>query len=68
MPTLDIDENIKRLEATIEQMTQEVFRLQGMLQTFSNLKKGGVNTIELPVDPTKGLEKIEEESTQDKPE
>ena len=68
MPTLDIDENIKRLEATIEQMTQEVFRLQGMLQTFSNLKKGGGNTIELPVDPTQGLEKIEEESTQDKPE
>jgi len=68
MPTLDIDENIKRLEATIEQVTQEVFRLQGMLQTFSNLKKGGVNTIELPVDPTQGLEKIEEESTQDKPE
>ena len=68
MPTLDIDENIKRLEATIEQMTQEVFSLQGMLQTFSNLKRGGVNTIELPVDPSKGLEKIEEESTQDKPE
>jgi len=68
MPTLDIDENIKRLEATIEQMTQEVFRLQGMLQTFSNQTKGGVNTIELPVDPTPGLEKIEEESTQDKPE
>jgi|TARA_B110000444_G_scaffold71444_1_gene67237 hypothetical protein len=68
MPTLDIDENIKRLEATIEQMTQEVFRLQGMLQTFSNLKKGGVNTIELPTDPSQGLENIEEESTQDKPE
>ena len=68
MPTLYIDENIKRLEATIEQMTQEVFRLQGMLQTFSNLKKGGVNTIELPTDPSQGLENIEEESTQDKPE
>ena len=68
MPTLDINDNIKRLEETIEQMTQEVFRLQGMLQTFSNLKKGGVNTIEFPVDPTQGLENIEEESTQDKPE
>lgn len=68
MPTLDINDNIKRLEETIEKMTQEVFRLQGMLQTFSNLKKGGVNTIELPVDPTQGLENIEEESTQDKPE
>lgn len=68
MPTLDINDNIKRLEETIEQMTQEIFRLQGMLQTFSNLKRGGVNTIELPVDPSQGLEKIEEESTQDKPE
>jgi len=68
MPTLDIDENIKRLQENIEQMTQEVFRLQGMLQTFSNLKKGGVNTIELPIDPSQGLETIEEESTQDKPE
>ena len=68
MPTLDIDDNIKRLQENIEQMTQEVFRLQGMLQTFSNLKKGGVNTIELPIDPTQGLEKIEEDSTQDKPE
>ena len=41
MPTLDIDENIKRLEQTIEQMTQEVFRLQGVLNTFMNFKKGG---------------------------
>ena len=40
MPTLNIDENIHRLQNTIEQMTQEVFRLQGMLKTFTDLKKG----------------------------
>ena len=68
MPIVDVEENIKKLRMNIEHMTQEVFRLQGMLQTFSNLKRGGVNTIELPVDPSQGLEKIEEESTQDKPE
>jgi hypothetical protein len=53
-------------------MTQEVFRLQGMLQTFRDLKKGGLETIDLPKDPSQvkdeELEKIEEESTQEKPE
>ena len=44
MPTLNIDENILRLQNTIEQMTQEVFRLQGMLKTFTDLKKAGVIT------------------------
>ena len=65
MPTLNIDENIHRLQTTIEQMTQEVFRLQGMLKTFTDLKKAGVDNIELP---DQGLEKIEEESNQEKPE
>ena len=65
MPTLNIDENINRLQNTIEQMTQEVFRLQGMLKTFTDLKKPGVDNIELP---NQGLEKIEEDSTQENPE
>ena len=65
MPTLNIDENINRLHNTIEQMTQEVFRLQGMLKTFTDLKKAGVDNIELP---NQGLEKIEEDSTQENPE
>ena len=72
MPTVNIDENIKKVTQAIEQMTQEIFRLQGMLQTFRDLKKGGLETIELPRDPTQAdsgeLEKIEEESTQEKPE
>lgn len=63
MPTVDVEENIKKLQMNIEQMTQEVFRLQGMLQTFQGFKKGGLTTIELPHDPTEQLE-----STQEKPE
>jgi len=65
MPTLSIDENINRLQNSIEQMTQEIFRMQGMLKTFMDLKAAGVNNIEIP---SQGLEKIEEESTQENPE
>lgn len=72
MPVVNIDENIKKISQTIEQMTQEIFRLQGMLQTFRDLKKGGLDTIDLPKDPSQvkdeELEKVEEESTQEKPE
>jgi hypothetical protein len=63
MPTVDVEENIKKLRMNIEQLTQEVFRLQGMLQTFEGFKKGGLTTIDLPQDPTE-----QDESTQEKPE
>ena len=72
MPVVNIDENIKKIAQTIEHMTQEIFILQGMLQTFRDLKKGGLETIDLPKDPSQvkdeELEKVEEESTQEKPE
>lgn len=60
MPIVDVEENIKKLRMNIEQMTQEVFRLQGMLQTFEGFKKGGLTQIELPQDPTEQLESIQE--------
>jgi hypothetical protein len=63
MPVVDVEENIKKLRMNIEQLTQEVFRLQGMLQTFEGFKKGGLTTIDLPQDPTE-----QDESTQEKPE
>jgi lipid II:glycine glycyltransferase (peptidoglycan interpeptide bridge formation enzyme) len=66
MPTVDVDENIKKLRMNIEQLTQEVFRLQGMLQTFEGFKKGGLTTIDLPRDPTQEVEELE--SIQEKPE
>ena len=67
MPIVDVEENIKKLRMNIEHMTQEVFRLQGMLQTFEGFKKGGLTTIDLPNDPNQ--EPVEElESVQEKPE
>jgi lipid II:glycine glycyltransferase (peptidoglycan interpeptide bridge formation enzyme) len=69
MPTVDVEENIKKLQMNIDQMTQEIFRLQGMLQTFQGFKKGGLTTIDLPNDPNHSVEPTEElESIQEKPE
>ena len=66
MPVVDVEENIKKLRMNIEQLTQEVFRLQGMLHTFEGFKKGGLKTIDLPNDPNQAVEELE--SIQEKPE
>lgn len=66
MPTVDVEENIKKLQMNIEQLTQEVFRLQGMLQAFEGFKRGGLKTIDLPNDPNQAAEELE--SIQEKPE
>ena len=71
MPVVHIEENIQQLKTQIEKMTQEVFRLQGMLQTFEGFKTGGLKTIDLPNDPNQPPveEPVEElESIQEKPE
>jgi hypothetical protein len=70
MPTVDVEENIKKIRENIERMTQEVFRLQGMLQTFEGFKKGGLTTIDMPNDPNQLVEEPTEEleSIQEKPE
>ena len=70
MPVVNVEENIKKLRMNIEQLTQEVFRLQGMLSTFVGFKKGGLENIDLPSDPNQTAEvPIEElESVQEKPE
>ena len=69
MPTVDVEENIKKLEMNIEQMTQEIFRLQGMLQTFRGFHKGGLKTIDLPNDPNQSQDSAEQpESIQENPE
>ena len=67
MPIVDVEDNIKKLRMNIEQLTQEVFRLQGVLQTFEGFKKGGLTRIDLPNNPTQ--ESVEElDSIQEKPE
>ena len=67
MPSINIEENIKVIRQNIEKLSQEMFRLQGVLQTFEGFMKGGLETIDLPNDPNQPP--IEElESTQEKPE
>ena len=51
MPTVHIEDNIKKLHMNIEQLTREVFRHQGMIQIFEDLKKNGLTTIDLPEKP-----------------
>ena len=70
MPTVDVEDNIKKIRGNIEQLTHEVFRLQGMLATFEGFKKGGLTTIDMPNDPNQPVEEPTEEleSIQEKPE
>ena len=68
MPVVDVEDNIKKLRMNIDQLTQDIFRLQGMLQTFEGFKKGGLKTIDLPNDPDQSTETEELESIQEKPE
>ena len=51
MPSVDVEENIKQIRAKMEQMSQEIYRMQGMLSTFEGFKKGGLTKIDLPENP-----------------
>ena len=71
MPSVNIEENIQQLREKIEKSTQDLFRMQGMLQTFEGFKQGGLKTIDLPNNPNQEPveEPVEElESVQEKPE
>ena len=71
MPLINIEENIKVIRQNLDKMTQEMFRMQGVLQTFEGFQKGGLTEIDLPNDPSQSPvgEPFEElESTQEKPE
>ena len=72
MPLINIEENIKVIRQNLDKMTQEMFRMQGVLQTFEGFQKGGLDTIDLPNDPNQppAVQPVEEEleSTQEKPE
>lgn len=71
MPVVDVAENIKQTEAKIAEYSRNMYRLEGVLQTFKGLQAGGLKQLDLPSDPTQSSEddKIEElESVQEKPE
>ena len=56
MRIVKVDDKIKELLEIIERATQEVFRLQGRLQVYVDMKQNGVVEIQVPE---------QEESTQE---
>jgi hypothetical protein len=48
MPTLDVDENIKKIQESIETTYQELHRLQGSLRVFLGFKEAGLKEIDIP--------------------
>ena len=63
--TIDIDTQIKDLQSKLITMQREVNMMEGMLSLFFQFKKAGLTKIDLP---DQGLETINEDSTQEKPE
>lgn len=66
MPIIDVNNNIRSLRDNIERLTQEIYRLEGMLNTFEGFKRGGLKVIDLPNDPHESKEMLD--SIQEKPE
>jgi fumarate hydratase class II len=48
MPVLNVDENIKKIEETIEKMHMELYRLEGSLRVFLSFKEAGLEEIDVP--------------------
>jgi fumarate hydratase class II len=48
MPTLNVEENIKRMEQALEELTQEIFRIQGSLRVFKGFQESGLKEVEIP--------------------
>ena len=48
MPKLNVKENVEKIEKALEEMTQEVLRLQGSLRVFKGLAENGVEEIDIP--------------------
>ena len=72
MPSANVEDNIKKIEHAIEELTQEVFRLQGSLRVFKGFKEAGLVDVEIPerpqepeAEPEAEPEDETEESTQE---
>lgn len=66
MPSLDVEENIKKLQDAVESTYQELHRLQGSLRVFLSLKENGLTTIDLPEKVEKDEEVEEGEIKEEK--
>ena len=48
MPTVNVEENIKKLQEAVEATYQELHRLQGSLRVFLGFQENGLKEIEIP--------------------
>jgi hypothetical protein len=69
MPSVDVDENIRKIQEAIEASYQELHRLQGSLRVFLGFKENGLKTIDIPEKTEEAQpeeqEQEQEESTQE---
>ena len=48
MPSVNVEENIKKIQEAIEATYQELHRLQGSLRVFLGFQENGLKEIEIP--------------------
>jgi hypothetical protein len=60
MPVVHIEENIQQLRNKMQEMREELLRLEGVLRTFKGFKTAGLTRIDLPQSPNEELESIQE--------
>jgi hypothetical protein len=51
MPTLNVDENIQKITEAMNQMSQEILRLEGSLRVFRGFKEAGLTEVDVPLQP-----------------
>jgi hypothetical protein len=60
MPLVNIRENIHQLHTKMQEMREELLRLEGVLRTFEGFKNAGLTKIDLPQSPNEELASIQE--------
>jgi len=50
MPTLNVEENIKKILEAINGLTAEIYRLEGSLRVFKEFESKGLTEVDLPDD------------------
>tara|TARA_B110000003_G_scaffold260554_1_gene281477 strand:+ start:211 stop:402 length:192 start_codon:yes stop_codon:yes gene_type:complete len=60
MPVVQIRENIQQLHTKMQEMREELLRLEGVLRTFEGFEKTGLTKIDLPQSPNEELVSIQE--------
>jgi len=60
MPVVHIGQNIKQIHEKMQEMREELLRLEGVLRTFNGFDKAGLTKIDLPQSPNEELTSIQE--------